>query len=149
MYGIAKELASIHCPLVGGSPHHIRNIQHFMEQAKSIHLQQGECMSYSHQYQWTLPWTSSVTSSSRILCSMIGPLSVQNIVTLLKLCLKSTFFTFQGKYYEQVQGAVMGSPISPVAANLFMKDFKARVLSTSPNLHSFCRLQWTTYHPNL
>ena len=41
---------------------------------------------------------------------------------------------FQGKYYEQVQGAAMESPISPVVANLFMEDFKARALSTSSNL---------------
>ena len=40
---------------------------------------------------------------------------------------------FQGKYYEQVQGAPMGSPISPLVANLFMEDFKARALSISPN----------------
>ena len=60
-------------------------------------------------------------------------LSIHNIVTLLGFCLKSTFFTFQGKYYEQVHGAAMGSPISPLLANLFMENFKARAISTGPS----------------
>ena len=42
-----------------------------------------------------------------------------------------TLFIFQGKYYEQVQGAPMKSPISPVVANLFIEDFVARDLSSS------------------
>ena len=49
-------------------------------------------------------------------------LSIHNIMSLIKLCLKNTFFTFQGKYYEQVQGAAMGSPLSQVVTNLFMED---------------------------
>ena len=36
MYGIAKEMANILQSLVDGSPQHIRNTQHFIEEAKSI-----------------------------------------------------------------------------------------------------------------
>ena len=39
---------------------------------------------------------------------------------------------FQDKYYEQVQGAMKGYSISPVVANLFMEEFEAKALSTSP-----------------
>ena len=31
-----------------------------------------------------------------------------------------TYFLFQGKYYEQVHSAAMGSPIGPHITNLFM-----------------------------
>ena len=34
--------------------------------------------------------------------------------------------------YEQKEGAAMGSPISPIVANLFMEDFEIRALATSP-----------------
>ena len=44
MYRVAKELANILQPLEGGFPP-IRNTQHFIEQAKSIQLQQEECLS--------------------------------------------------------------------------------------------------------
>ena len=50
-------------------------------------------------------------------------MSIQQIVQLLEFCLTNTYFLFQGKYYEQVQGAAMGSPISPLIANLFIEEF--------------------------
>ena len=53
-YGMAKESASIIGPLVGQSPHHILNTQHFVEQIKSLLLQQGECMvSYNEKALFT------------------------------------------------------------------------------------------------
>ena len=60
-------------------------------------------------------------------------LSIHNIVTLLEFCIKSTFFTFQDKYYEHIHGVTMGSPISPLVANLFMGNFEARAIGTDPN----------------
>ena len=44
-YGVAKELAKILKPLVGKSPHHITSTQDFVEQAKQIKLEPGECLS--------------------------------------------------------------------------------------------------------
>ena len=57
-------------------------------------------------------------------------MSIQQITTLLEFCLTNTYFLFQGKYFEQVQGAAMGSPISPLIANLFMVEFEVKSLST-------------------
>ena len=33
--------------------------------------------------------------------------------------LKSTYFSFGGNFYEQKEGAAMGSPVSAVVANLY------------------------------
>ena len=60
-------------------------------------------------------------------------MSIQNIVTLLEFCLTNTYFLFQVKYYEQVQGAAMGFPISTLIANLFMEEFEVKALSTFPH----------------
>ena len=60
-------------------------------------------------------------------------MSIQQITTLLEFCLTNTYFLFQGKYYEQVQGAAMGSPISPPIANLFMEEFEEEAFSTCPH----------------
>ena len=35
--------------------------------------------------------------------------------------------------YEQVKGAAMGSPISPIVANLFMEDLETKALTTAPS----------------
>ena len=56
-------------------------------------------------------------------------MTVSHITCLLELCLKSTYFIFQGKYYEQLEGAAVGSPFSPIVANLYMET----AISTSPH----------------
>ncbi|XP_071784259.1 uncharacterized protein [Asterias amurensis] len=38
---------------------------------------------------------------------------------------------FQGKYYEQTAGTSMGSPISPVLADIFMEEFESSSLLTA------------------
>ena len=58
-------------------------------------------------------------------------MSVQHISWLLEFCLKSTYFSFQGRFYQQLEGTAMGSPFSPIIANLFMEDLETRALNTS------------------
>ena len=41
-----------------------------------------------------------------------------DIIHLLEFCLKNICLSFQGQVYEQVEGAAMGSPVSPIVANL-------------------------------
>ena len=41
-YRVHKEMANILQPLVGASPQHIRNTQHFVEEAKPIQIKQGK-----------------------------------------------------------------------------------------------------------
>jgi hypothetical protein len=38
--------------------------------------------------------------------------------------LTSTYFCFDGQYYEQTDGVAMGSLLSPVITNFFMKNFE-------------------------
>ena len=59
-------------------------------------------------------------------------MSIAQITSLLEFCLTHTYFLFQGKYYQQAQGAAMGSPISPLIANIFMEEFEVKPSSPSP-----------------
>ena len=59
-------------------------------------------------------------------------MSIPQITSLLEFCLTNTYFLLQGKYYEQVQDAVMGSPIRPLIANIFMEEFEVKALSSTP-----------------
>ena len=45
----------------------------------------------------------------------------------------STYFVFRGKFYQQVQGCAMGSPVSPIIYNLYMESFEEEALRTAPN----------------
>ena len=48
-------------------------------------------------------------------------LPVEDIIHLLSFCLKTTQFTYNGTYHQQVFGTAMGSPVSAVIANMLMK----------------------------
>ena len=63
-------------------------------------------------------------------------MTVNYIICLLEFCLKNTYFIFQGRYYEQVEGAVFGSPISPIVVNLYMEAFEVQVPNMAPHLPS-------------
>ena len=46
------------------------------------------------------------------------PLAPDDIIRLLSLCLKCTYFLFQGEYYLHIYGAAMESLVSPIVCNL-------------------------------
>ena len=58
-------------------------------------------------------------------------LSVQNIIELLGFCLHNTYFSFQNKFYEQVEGVAVGSTVSPIVANLYMESFERKALASA------------------
>ena len=144
-YGVAKELAKILKPLVGKSPHHITRTQDFVEQAKQIKLELGKCLS---SYDVSALFTSvPVDPALNIIKDLLEQdttlkertvMEVRDIMLLLEFCLKNTYFSFQGQFYEQVEGAAMGSPVSPiVAANLCMEYLEQKALSTAPHPSRF------------
>ncbi|XP_071505303.1 uncharacterized protein [Diadema antillarum] len=59
-------------------------------------------------------------------------LSPTKIVDVLKFVLYSTYFMHNGDFYEQQEGAPMGSPVSAVIANLYMEFFEEQALKTCP-----------------
>ena len=44
---------------------------------------------------------------------------------LLNIATKESFFTFNNKYYKQVDGAAIGSPLGQALANIFMYNFES------------------------
>ena len=62
-------------------------------------------------------------------------LSADVIADLLNVCLRSTHFCYKDKFYEQVEGAAMGSPVSAIVANLYMEYFEELALKSAPLAH--------------
>ena len=142
-YGVAKELANIICPLVDQSPYHLQNTQHFVLHIQQVRLEPGEVITlYDVKALFTsVPVDPSMQLNQQKLLqdptlSQKTNMSIQQIVMLLKFCLKNTYFLFQGKYYKQVHSAAIGSPIRPLITYLFMEEFEVKALSTAsdPNL---------------
>ena len=148
-YGVVKELAKILKPLVGKSPHHINSTQDFVEQAKHFKLEPGECLS---SYDMPALFTSvPIDPALNIIKDLLDKdttlkektvMEVGDIILLLEFYLKNTYFSFQGQFYEQVEGAAMGSPVSPIVANLYMEYLEQKALNTAPTcqvLGQVCR----------
>ena len=141
-YGVAKKLAKILKPLVGKSPYHITSTQDFVEQAKYIKLEPGECLS---SYDVSALFTSvPIDPALNIIKDLLDKdntlkertvMEVWDIILLLEFCLKNTYFSFQGQFYELVEGAAMGSPVSPIVTNLYIEYLEQKALSTAPTPH--------------
>ena len=59
-------------------------------------------------------------------------LTAEQVTHLLDLCLRTTYFMYWGEYYQQKDEAAMGSPVSPVVANIYMEMFQELTLRTTP-----------------
>ena len=137
-HATAKELTRIIKPLVGGSTHHVQNNQDFLQSIEGIQLKPDEeMMSFDVESLFTsVPVDPSIDIIKKLLeedrtLHQRTNMTVDQITCLLRFCLTTTYFTFQGKIFEQVKGAAMGSPISPIVANLFMEDLETKALATS------------------
>ena len=137
-YETSKELSRILKPLEGRSPHHVQNNQEFLKQLGDIKLGSDDIMSYDVKALLTsVPIKPALLIIQKLLeedqtLPQRTTMTVNNITCPLEFCLTSTYFTFQEKFYEQVEGAAMGSPNSCIVANIYMEDFEMRALNTAP-----------------
>ena len=63
----------------------------------------------------------------------IDSLSKSSFRMLLEMTMFESFFIFDQKYYEQCDGVVMGSPLEPILANVFICQFEKIWLENCTN----------------
>jgi len=56
-------------------------------------------------------------------------MSLTQFLDAIELVLSSTCFKFDGKFYEQTYGSPMGSPLSPILADIIMEDLEIKCLA--------------------
>ena len=49
----------------------------------------------------------------------------------MELYLPGTYFQFEDQFFEQVDGAALGSPLSPIVVNLYMEMFERGTLASA------------------
>jgi len=85
-------------------------------------------------------------------------LSLTQMISAIDMVLSSTSFVFNGRYYEQIYGSPMGSPLSPILADIVMEDLEIQCLQKIDfTVHTYYRyvddifmiiyqrLSWTQY----
>ena len=137
-YGVAKVIAKLLKPLVGKLPNHIQSTRDFVNRVREVPLLLGECLN-SHNV--TALFTSvPIDPALNVIKDLLehddtlqnrSVLSVQNTIELLGFCLHNTYLSFQNKFYEQFEGAAMGSPVIPIVANLYKAHFEREVLRSA------------------
>ena len=143
-----KPIVSSHGSVTYGVVRHIHSIQDFVEQANKVTLLPGECLSsYDVTALFTLDPIDPALGIIKDLLEKSNTLKegtvlpVKDKVLLLEFCLKNDSFSFQGQFYEHVEGAAMGSSVSPIVANLYMEYFEQKAPSTathSQNMAQVC-----------
>ena len=142
-YYAAKIIADILSPLVGNTIHHIKNSGDFVTKIQGLEVPPGQAiLSYDVSALFTsipVPDAMKVIEEkikSDDTLSNRTPLSPNQILELLKFCLETTYFSFKGNFYKQTHGAAMGSPVSPIVANIYMESFekKSTENSTKPTI---------------
>ena len=130
-YPLAKHVAFLPSPLTGKTSTFVQNSQHFVELIKDLNLGPAEAMvSFDIKSLFTnVPVDETLSVIHQLLSeddllNVRTTLSDDQVTHLLELCLKNNYFVYQVQYYKQKDGAAMGSPVSPVVANIYMQCSK-------------------------
>ena len=62
-------------------------------------------------------------------------ISEKDLTSLFNFATCETHFLFKGKFYDQIDGVAMGSPLAPVLANLFMGLYEKDWLNNYDGSH--------------
>ncbi|KAK3735298.1 hypothetical protein QZH41_000232 [Actinostola sp. cb2023] len=136
-YQLSKHLVTILSPLVGNTEQHLRNSKEWTNIAQTLTLDTNEelvsfdVVSLFTSIPTSIAVSAALTRLEQDLClHERTSLTPADVTSLLSFCLSSTEFSFKGKYYQQIHGTAMGSPISVVVANLVMEKIESKALST-------------------
>ena len=147
-YNLSKHLAKVLDPLVGNTLSAVRNSYEFSEFVRTQVLDEAErLISFDVISLFTRIPVNLAISVAKFRLENDNTLqdrtclSVSSIVSLLRLCLEATYFSFRGEIYQQVFGTAMGSPVSVIVTNLVMEDAEERALNSYPNPPKF----WKRY----
>jgi len=119
-YLLAKFLAQKLKPLVGRADSFIKESASFVQEWRDIKLEPGELLvSFDVVSLYIkIPIQEAI--------DIIDHITDEKTAKLVSLCLTSTFFRFQGEFYEKTCSVAMGSPLSPIvvrAPNLTLEVF--------------------------
>ena len=62
----------------------------------------------------------------------VPPIPINQLCDLIRICVDTTIFTFDDKTFKQKFGVAMGSPLSPILANLCLEFIERNHIQTLP-----------------
>jgi hypothetical protein len=113
----------------------VQNSEHFIKLIQEMHLQNEDYLvSFDIGLFTSIPVPVAVEEVLQVIRNRLNidpsfpecsPLQVEDI------CLTTTYFHFEDKFYQQKEGMAVGNLLSLVFSNIFMEHFKEIALDTA------------------
>ncbi len=138
-YNVSRSLADILGPLVGKTKHHTHNSKKLAEEMATVIIENNEIFN-SHDVvslftNTPIPETLSIIRKRLERDTTLRErtkLIVDDVMELTEFIATTTYFSFRDKIYKQKFSTAMGSPVSPILANLFMEWLEQEAIATVP-----------------
>ncbi|XP_018368045.1 PREDICTED: uncharacterized protein LOC108764350 [Trachymyrmex cornetzi] len=134
LYDLAAFLHRLIVESVPEAPSHVNNSYDLIEKLKSIKIKSGySLVSLDVVSLFTnvpIDLVMEALSNRWRYIEKKCKITKEEFLKAVHLILDSTYFTFDDQTYKQTFGTPMGSPLSPIIADLVMQDLESRVLST-------------------
>ena len=124
-YYIAKHMSKLLAAHTGKTDSYLKDSAHFIQKIQDLHLEPGDILvSFDVVSLFTrVPVNESLNYISEIF--------TKDLVDIFRACLSTSYFMWDGDFYEQIDGVAMGSPLSPVIANFYMERFEQLILESA------------------
>ena len=141
-YNTAKFITKILQHYCGKASSIVKDSTDFIKKIKhlSINPEEETLVSFDVSTLFTsipVPVALQVINSKISTCTNftnVCNIPTEKFIKLLESTLTNCIFCFNMKFYKQLQGAAMGSPVSPVIANIYMEYFESLAIPSSPTL---------------
>ena len=134
---LAKWLADSLSPLLGKiSNSHLLHSSDFISRIRTLGPTPGRLISLDVTALFTnVPIDFVIDNLKRAAHNNIfePPIPIDQFCELVRLCVDATIFTFEGEVYKQKFGVAMGSPLSPIFANLCLEFIEEYHIKNLPD----------------
>ena len=136
-YPLSRFLVEIISPLTGKSSSYVKNSAHFVERISDTPIHSNQSVSLDVVSLFTKVPTDETLAVMRDKPGAVPLLEerrcilIDNLMENLTFCVETNYFGMGSNIYRQKEGLAMGSPLSPVLANIYMEYFEEMALGST------------------